>query len=93
MNRTLLVMRALGWHGGTVHDLCRYLDIDVGLFLYGNPDSTRTGSAYNHGLFFNTCSMKHRLETLVPAWQGSVDFWLGVARSQEMVERGVSRNE
>lgn len=83
MNRTEAVIVALGYQGGTVHDLCKELGIEVNVFLYGSPNNTANGS-YIHGLYINTCGMEHRHNVLKRDYYGDLDYWLGVARCYQM---------
>lgn len=86
--RTELVMNAIGWQGGTVHQLCKELGLDVVKFLKHEPEATHLGSDYSLGNVINTCSMKHRKEYSIPTWQGNYDFWVGAANSMALVNMG-----
>lgn len=83
MNRTQLVMKAIGWQGGTVHQLCDHLGLDVNEFLYSEPEHTYTGTDYNAGLYWNTNGPEHQ-KKLQALYKGNKDYWIGVARSVEL---------
>lgn len=80
MNRTEALCKALGWQGGTVHQVAEALGTDTNSILYAEPSSTHTGSLYNTGLYWNTNSAQHQQNDLIPNHRGEVDYWLGVAR-------------
>lgn len=88
--RTELLMQALGWQGGTVHDICHYVGINAHKFLYTDIPSNQKmmGDDWFMGTCFNTCSMAYRHETLLPKYRGNLNFWLGVCRSMELVNAG-----
>ena len=85
MNRTTNVMKVIGWKGGTVHDLCRYLGIDVHDFLYKTSYASYTNSSYNQGLYITTCGVEFINKVLVPSKRGDVDYWIGAARGVELI--------
>ena len=89
--RTELLLQALGYQGGTVHDICRMVGIDVHEFLHKQvpPSDKMLGDHWFMGTCFNTCSMAYRHETLLPKYKGNLNFWLGVCRSMELVNAGV----
>lgn len=89
--RTELLMQALGWQGGTVHDICHYVGIDAHKFLYTDIPSNQKmmGDEWFMGTCISTNSMEYRHTTLVPKYQGKLNFWLGVCRSMELVNMGV----
>lgn len=86
MTRTQCVMKAIGWQGGTVHQLCEHLGLEPYDFLYAKPKATYTGSEYNKGLYWNTNSPRHQ-KGLQKSQKGNLDYWLGVARCIEVVEK------
>lgn len=86
--RTELVMNAIGWQGGTVHQLCRELGLDVVKFLRHEPESKHLGSDYSLGCCINTNSMQYRKDCIIPTRQGNYDYWVGAARSLELVGLG-----
>ena len=71
--------RFLGWQGGTVHQLARELNVSVQDLLYKNkPSDCYTGTDYNLGTYWETCSLEHRLSVLLPKYKGNINYWLGV---------------
>lgn len=38
VSRTMNLMKLLGWQGGTIHDACREVGLEVNDFLYGEID-------------------------------------------------------
>jgi hypothetical protein len=78
-------MTAIGWQGGTVHDLCDHLQLDVYEFLYMSPAVTHTGSDYNKGLYWYTNDPDHQ-KFLQTKYRGNCNYWLGVARAVELKE-------
>lgn len=89
--RTELLMQALGYQGGTVHQICAEVGIGVDEFLYTevHPSDKMMGDHWFMGTCFNTCSMEHRKLVLLPKYKGNLYFWLGVCRSMELVNNGV----
>lgn len=79
-------MRAIGWQGGTVHELCLLLGLDVHEFLTEKPTRTWCGTNYDRGLYWHTNSKEHQQKSLIPAYSGVLDYWLGVARAQHLKE-------
>ncbi len=41
--RSRNLMRLLGWQGGTIHDACSEIGVDVCDFLYGTADFNESG--------------------------------------------------
>lgn len=82
--RTELVMQAIGWQGGTVHDLCKELGLDVDKFLNHEPEYKCIGSSYYTGLYINTNSVEYRQNKLIPLFKGNYDYWIGAARAMEI---------
>lgn len=81
MNTTEALCKALGWQGGTVHQVADELGIDTHSILYGEPSATYTSSPYNLGLYWSTNSKEHQKEVLIPQNRGDIDYWLGVAHA------------
>ena len=87
--RTEHLMRAIGWKGGTIHQLSDELGIPSKAILSGVPSNgTYLGGEYFMGTCWNTNSMEHKINVLLPHHKGSVDFWLGVARCMEIDDQG-----
>lgn len=87
--RTELVMNAIGWQGGTVHELCKVLGLDVCKFLMHVPENKSLASDYGFGCAINTNSMQYRIDVIIPNRQGDYDYWVGAARSMELVDMDV----
>lgn len=85
--RTELVMQAIGWQGGTVHDLCRELGLDVIKFLNHEPEF-KTSRDYILGTYINTNNMRYRKNVIIPKYRGNYDYWIGAAKSMELVNKG-----
>jgi len=79
-DRTKYAMKALGWQGGTVHDLCREIECDVHDFLYESAiDVGVMGSEFTQGWFaIRTCKPGFFLNTIAPKKKGNLQFWFGV---------------
>ena len=85
MTRTELLMEALGWQGGTIHQLADVTGCDAGDLLYGQPTSTILSSPYSLGASaVRTCSREFNLRVNFPKSKGDLNFWLGVARGVEL---------
>lgn len=79
-NRTLNLCKALGWQGGTIHQVAKATGVDTGTLLYGKPSSESTASDYSLGWFAaRTCSFEYNRDHNFRAFHGVADFWLGVA--------------
>jgi len=80
VNRTEALCRALGWQGGTIHQISRETGVGVDNLLYGTPESVYLNSDYSHGWFAGrTCGVDFNKTTNFPKYYGNADFWLGVA--------------
>jgi len=86
--RTKYAMMALGWQGGTVHDLCREIECSPSDFLYDPIEGVSVmNSTYTQGWFaYRTCSKKYLFDVLAPKYKGDVQFWLGVAAGAALDE-------
>lgn len=78
INRTTAVMSLVGWQGGTVHQLCEYLGIDVNKFLWNEKDLSKD-SNYTIGLYCSTNSKDYINSYIVPKYKGDVQYWIGAA--------------
>lgn len=52
-NRTINVMHAIGWQGGSVHDLAREFGFDVYDFLYSKFDTYLGTSGLSKDMIFD----------------------------------------
>lgn len=86
--RSLALMHALGWQGGTIHQVAAVTGCEVADLLHGEDDA-HLGGAFGMGFsavrtcgreFFNRTAEKHF---------GVLAFWLGVAEGQHLND-GVS---
>jgi hypothetical protein len=80
MNRTEAICKALGYQGGTIHQLAAETGVSVEDLLYGVPSATYLSSDYSQGWAAGrTCSVDFNRTVNFPAHFGNKDFWLGVA--------------
>lgn len=77
-NRTAAVMSLIGWQGGTAHQLCEYLGIDVNKFLWDEKDLSED-SNYTLGLYCSTNSKGYINSYIVPKYKGDTQYWIGAA--------------
>jgi hypothetical protein len=66
-NRTLIIAKALGQQGGTVHDICKIIGVEVNDFLYSEmtPKGKQIDSDFIQGeSLYSTCSPEHIKKTL-----------------------------
>ena len=87
MNRTEALMAAFGYQGGTVHDICKEVGLEVNDFLYGE---LRVGCDDNAcGWFaYRTCSLEFNQERNVKEQRkGDLQFWLGVVTAVNCCEK------
>ena len=86
-DRTRLVMRGLGWQGGTVHDLCKHIGCDVDMFLSSDAEGVGDlSSEFSQG-WFATRTSPNYLQNIAPGrWRGSLNFWFGVAAGENCKE-------
>lgn len=90
MNDTAgLIMRALGWQGGTIHQVAQAIGCDTGELIGAYPvHSGAMDSAFSLGWFAaRTCARKYLDEKLRPLHAGDLQFWLGVAAGQACKDR------
>ena len=78
MNRTEALMVAFGYQGGTVHDICKEVGLEVNDFLYGEAILYSNDNAC--GWFaYRTCTLEFNQERCVKEQRkGNLQFWLGV---------------
>lgn len=74
-DRTKHLMRLLGWQGGTIHDACKTLGLDVHSFLYDQAEFDNDGPSFEFRRGYgDACKYRHapwsdRRET--------TEYWLG----------------
>lgn len=73
----------LQWQGGTIHQLSDVLDVPAETLLYGIPSNTLgAASPFMLGQWaFSTCSSEYIKNTILKAYRGNSDFWLGYMRA------------
>ena len=78
--RTELALKALGWQGGTVHQICQEFGVEAHEFLYHPQYSYyEYEQIYQIGWFgIRTCTRKYFLENLLPRHKGNLLFVFGV---------------
>jgi hypothetical protein len=81
MTRTGALVKAMGWQGGTIHQLAQETGVDVHTLLYAKkPSDQSLASPYTQGWFAGrTCTIEFNKHTNFPKFKGNSDFWLGVA--------------
>lgn len=80
MTRLEAYCKALGWHGGTIHQVAEQTKCSPDKLLEGLPTATNLSSDYTKGWFAaRTCSVEHNRLINFPKYIGNVDFWLGIA--------------
>lgn len=80
MNRTQALCKALGWQGGTIHQVSQETGVSVEELLYGEVEDKSLASEYTGGWFAGrTCSLEHNRKVNFPQNKGNRDFWIGVA--------------
>lgn len=88
-NRTKYLCLALGWQGGTIHQLVEVTGCSVQELLYGEFPTKEDHNAcmsFMAGSFWDTNSKQHQDNVLIPGAKGNLFFWLGVARKMEILE-------
>lgn len=87
-NNTQSLYSLLHWQGGTIHQIADLLDVPAETLLYGMPADTR-GAATPLMLgqwAFSTCSNEYIKNTLLKAYRGNADFWIGYMRAATLKE-------
>lgn len=78
VTRTEALMRAFGWQGGTVHDLCKEIGCVVDDFLYN--ECSEYEQDHRFGWFaYRTNSLEYNRANILDGKKGCVKFWIGVA--------------
>lgn len=72
--RTKNLMTLLGWQGGTIHDACREVGLDVHEFLYGNADFSESGPCND---FRRGYSEAADIAIYLSANRGNLQYWFG----------------
>lgn len=86
---TELLCRALGWQGGTIHQVAAETGLSTKQILdgdelrYSNMEGTGNG-----WVAWRTCDAGYRQSVLYPKRKGDAGFWYGVARAIECEIKG-----
>ena len=81
-NRMQAYLKAVGWQGGTIHQVAKELGVDSHTLLYSMPSNEYLTSPASEGWFTGrTCGID-RIRKAVKDRHGDTDFWLGYARGQ-----------
>lgn len=83
MNNTQCLMIALGWQGGTVHQVSEEIGVSVQDILYKKIDRIEAMSFDYQSAWFavRTCSQSFFLSNIAPKQHGNVLFWHGVIQA------------
>jgi hypothetical protein len=80
MTRLEALCKALGWQGGTIHQVAAATGCKVKDLLTSTPSSTALASDHSHGWSASrTCDLEWNRRVNFPRRMGNLDFWLGVA--------------
>lgn len=74
VNRTKNLMKLLGWQGGTVHDACKEVGLDVNEFLYSDADFSETGPCHDFRRGYEQAS---DIALHLSSNKGRLQYWLG----------------
>ena len=88
-NPTILLMHAIGWQGGTVHQVAEYTGLSVPDILSlqkHEPYPGLTSPACKGWCAVRTCSLAWNKEKIFPAHHYDIDFWSGVLQAQFSIE-------
>lgn len=77
ITRIEAINRAFGYQGGTVHDICKELQIDAHDFIY--KPAEEYSQAHKAGWFaYNTNSLEFNQENILDKMKGNLQFWIGI---------------
>jgi hypothetical protein len=80
MTRLEALCKALGWQGGTIHQVAAETGCPADDLLSARPKNVNLGSDYSAGWFAGrTCSLQYNLTVNFPKRKGNLEYWLGVA--------------
>ena len=78
VTRVEALMRAFGWMGGTIHQIAEVTGCDVHDLIYKAAEEYT--SSHKAGWFaYTTNSLEYNQEKILPAFNGNLQFWIGVA--------------
>ena len=89
-DRTKYLCNALGWQGGTVHQLADVTGCAVNDLLYGEF-TAEYDHEYCTGHYWDTNSKEYQEENLIPRNKGNLFYWLGVARKMQILKMNCSQ--
>ena len=72
--RTKNLMTLLGWQGGTVHDACKEVGLEVHDFLYGSADFTDSGPCHD---FRRGYEEAEDIAIYLSGNRGNLQYWFG----------------
>jgi len=73
-DRTINLMTLLGWQGGTVHDACKEVGLDVHEFLYSDADFNNDGPCHD---FIRGYDQAKDIALYLSSNKGNLQYWLG----------------
>ena len=86
MNRTLNLLNAFGYQGGTIHQVAELTGCDAFALLYAEAIAYDEDKAL--GWFaYRTNGQAFNRSNIAPAMQGNVQFWIGVAEGVETTRK------
>jgi len=89
-NKTRLqcLLFALGYTGGTIHQIANETGVPVDQLLMGCASTVNIGSDYYNGASaVMTCSLEFNKKVNFPKACGKADFWLGVISGVQTMEK------
>lgn len=85
MNRTLNLLNAFGFQGGTIHQVAELTGCEVENLLYDGI--VQYTNEHSFGWWaYRTCSLEHN-QKFIEDEKGVVQFWLGVAQGVETTRK------
>lgn len=85
MNRTLNILNAFGFQGGTVHQVAEITGCDVDTLLY--TEGEKWGIDYSEGWFAYRTNSSEFNQRFIQSEMGNIQFWLGVAQGVETTRK------
>ena len=74
VDRTRNLMTLLGWQGGTVHDACKEIGLEVHEFLYADADFGNDGPCHD---FRRGYAQADDIAIYLSSNRGNLQYWLG----------------
>lgn len=89
--KTLVIMHALGWQGGTIHQVEQETGLKSNELWFGDITDKGHGDcdSARGWLAVRTCSLEHNRKVNWPRYRGNLNFWLGVMAGQRMRDMGL----